>query len=283
MVSSECIDLTHTLSMHTTPHTIYPGDPPLAIRSHCTIAADGYSVHALSLGTHTGTHLDAPKHFVESGEGVSEIGLERLVGRALVVDYTLDGGELSVEGMERRRIEWDELEDVWRRQYEKTGVALKTLGEMVDCGVYKMLLVNTGWGETHYPSPSSRDRYDPARFFAHPYFAPSVAQRLMEPSSSVRLFGCDTPSPDETPWEGVGGEGGFKFHEVVLGGGGLILENAKGLGELARALYLSGSQSGSGSVEEERKEDWIVNVIPLKLEGLDGSPVRAFAYRKGAV
>ncbi len=66
---------------------IYPGDPEIRIRSHHSIArGDPADVSSLALGSHTGTHVDAPSHFVPGGETVDRIPLERLFGEALVLD-----------------------------------------------------------------------------------------------------------------------------------------------------------------------------------------------------
>jgi arylformamidase len=66
---------------------IYPGDPPLAMapalsRAHGDVA----NVTRLELGTHTGTHVDAPVHFLDGGAGVEALPLDALIGPALVVD-----------------------------------------------------------------------------------------------------------------------------------------------------------------------------------------------------
>lgn len=78
----------------------------------------------------------------------------------------------------------------------------------------------------------------------------------------------DTPSPDETPRAdgSTRGGDGFGFHERFLGSGGIIVENLANLGELIKAM----------KNEEGR---WIVSLVPLNLDGLDGSPIRAFAFR----
>lgn len=43
----------------------YPGDPPVRVDPHADFDADGYRVTALAMGTHTGTHVDAPSHTEE--------------------------------------------------------------------------------------------------------------------------------------------------------------------------------------------------------------------------
>ena len=99
-------------------------------------------------------------------------------------------------------------------------------------------------------------------YFAHPYLLPEVADALL--ARGVSLVGTDTLSPDETPAEGAEGAHAFKFHEIFLGSGGVIAENLTNLEALIAA-----QRSGGW---------WIVNLVPLRLDGADGSPVRAFAH-----
>ena len=66
---------------------VYPGDPPVRFHPHAALQADGYRVTEISLGTHAGTHLDAPAHFLSEGATVDRLPLEKLVGSAWVVDH----------------------------------------------------------------------------------------------------------------------------------------------------------------------------------------------------
>lgn len=77
------IDLSHPIDAN---QPVYPGDPPVRIEPHSTIETDGYCVHRLSFGTHQGTHLDAPRHFLPEGKGVDQIPLDRLCGKATLVN-----------------------------------------------------------------------------------------------------------------------------------------------------------------------------------------------------
>jgi kynurenine formamidase len=61
-------------------------DPPFVAYPWATHAEQGYSVHRLEMGSHTGTHLDAPAHFHPTGRKVDQIPATALVGRALVID-----------------------------------------------------------------------------------------------------------------------------------------------------------------------------------------------------
>jgi arylformamidase len=65
----------------------WPGDPPLQILPHKRISeGDSANVSELRLGSHTGTHIDPPVHFIEGAEGTDRVPLASLMGPALVVD-----------------------------------------------------------------------------------------------------------------------------------------------------------------------------------------------------
>jgi arylformamidase len=70
---------------------VYPGDPPIRIRAHSSIErGDPANVSALELGSHTGTHIDAPRHFFAHRSAVDAIPLERLIGPAVVLHIPPD-------------------------------------------------------------------------------------------------------------------------------------------------------------------------------------------------
>jgi arylformamidase len=66
---------------------VWPGDPPISITqvSHLD-RGDHATVSRLEMGAHTGTHVDAPAHFVRGGAGVDTLDLDTLVGLALVAE-----------------------------------------------------------------------------------------------------------------------------------------------------------------------------------------------------
>lgn len=67
---------------------IYPGNPEIAITPQQAIArGDSSNVSHLSMGSHTGTHVDAPRHFFDDGLPVDDIPLERLMGPAVLVEF----------------------------------------------------------------------------------------------------------------------------------------------------------------------------------------------------
>src|SRR5689334_5638720 len=71
----------------------YPGNPEFELQPVKRIKDGGSSnVSRLVMGTHTGTHVDAPRHFFDDRPGVDALPLELLIGRARVLDVPVRGG-----------------------------------------------------------------------------------------------------------------------------------------------------------------------------------------------
>jgi arylformamidase len=70
---------------------VWPGDPRPILAAMATLERDGVQVSRLTLGTHTGTHLDAPRHFIAGGRSVDQLDLDALVGPCRVVEVLADG------------------------------------------------------------------------------------------------------------------------------------------------------------------------------------------------
>lgn len=84
-------DLSVPLSIQT---PVYPGDPALEVQRDTTVAEDGYLGHTLKLGTHNGTHIDAPIHMIEDAASLGQLPLETFVGPGKLVDgYTLEAAQ----------------------------------------------------------------------------------------------------------------------------------------------------------------------------------------------
>lgn len=90
----------------TTP--IYAGDPPALVESAKRLAGgDSANVSKLAFGAHTGTHVDAPNHFIEGTRRVDQLDLNKLIGPCRVVRVaddiqTIEPEHLGdVEGFER--------------------------------------------------------------------------------------------------------------------------------------------------------------------------------------
>jgi len=85
------IDLSHPLE---NAQLSYPGDPEIRVTPFRTMKAHGVNVTEISMGTHQGTHLDAPFHFFADGLTLDQIPLDRFFGPARLVDLA-PGGALE--------------------------------------------------------------------------------------------------------------------------------------------------------------------------------------------
>ncbi|MEA1984043.1 MAG: cyclase family protein [Euryarchaeota archaeon] len=80
---------------------IYPGDPQVAIRTVADIDTDGCSVSEITLGSHTGTHIDAPSHILKNGTSMDRLCLEELIGNALVLDLSSNVSNITSDDLDR--------------------------------------------------------------------------------------------------------------------------------------------------------------------------------------
>ena len=69
----------------------WPTDPGVEISDWCSLSAgDGANVSMLNFGAHTGTHVDAPAHFIEGAAKVESLSLDALIGEATVIEVPED-------------------------------------------------------------------------------------------------------------------------------------------------------------------------------------------------
>ena len=172
----------------------YPGDPEPRVCAATTIARDGVNVAHLDIGSHTGTHCDAPYHFLEDGLRIDELPLERFTGTGVVVDCT--------------------------------NVAPRTPVTVEDLAPYEdrfrpgtIVLLRTGWDE----------RATPGTVFDHPFLDGEACGHLLD--RGVLTIGIDAINLDETP-DGPIDRDRFPCHERISRAGGVIVENLVGLGRI---------------------------------------------------
>lgn len=67
---------------------VWPGDPRVSIETKTTVEKHGVKLSWLSFSSHTGTHVDAPSHFLERGVDLDKVPLEKFIGSCQVVDLT---------------------------------------------------------------------------------------------------------------------------------------------------------------------------------------------------
>src|SRR5213083_1745251 len=93
------IDVTATLDPATTP--VYAGDAPMKFDFLKDMRkGDNLTLSVYSMGAHSGTHIDAPMHFVATGAAIDRVPLDPLIGAARVIDIpdsvqAIDAGELN--------------------------------------------------------------------------------------------------------------------------------------------------------------------------------------------
>jgi len=67
----------------------WPGDPPVRIsRMRDQASGDNATVSRLEIGAHTGTHMDAPLHFIQGAPGIDSLPLDAVIGPCRVIELT---------------------------------------------------------------------------------------------------------------------------------------------------------------------------------------------------
>ena len=190
--------------------TVYPGNPEIRIEPHTELdRGDSSNQARISFGTHTGTHVDAPRHFLQAGSTVDRIPLDALIGPALVIAFSHDVMAITAEHL---------------RQYDLNGA------ERVLIRTRNSTFITDGQFHPDFT-----------------FIAPDAAEYLA--SLGVRLVGVDYFSVEQFR------SGHHRTHHTLLGRGIVIVEG----------LDLSLVPPGA----------YAFFCLPLRLEGLDGSPARA--------
>ncbi|MEV1131096.1 cyclase family protein [Agromyces sp. NPDC049794] len=154
-------DLSHPLH---SGMQVYPGDPGVDFAPALELDRDGAAVTALHLGSHTGTHVDAPAHTVAGGRTMDRVSLDELVGEALVIHVTGPG--------------------------DRATVGVDDLGDLPD-RVPSIVVIDTGWAR----------HFGTERALAHPALGVEAARLLV--ARGMHVLGVDTLSPDPTDAAGT--------------------------------------------------------------------------------
>lgn len=103
LMSTGWVDVTATLDPATT--AVYEGDAPMKFEFLKDMRkGDALTLSAYSLGAHSGTHIDAPMHFVLDGASIDRVSLEPLIGPARVID--IPDSVQAIDAAELDRHEW---------------------------------------------------------------------------------------------------------------------------------------------------------------------------------
>jgi arylformamidase len=80
----------------------FPGDPAFtSTRLRSTVAGDPYNISGLSFGSHAGTHLDPPAHFIPGGLTTDQVDLEAVNGPCRVVDVDVRSASVDADDVAR--------------------------------------------------------------------------------------------------------------------------------------------------------------------------------------
>ncbi|MDC0159331.1 cyclase family protein [Candidatus Nitrosopelagicus sp.] len=180
------IDLTLTISEQI---PTFPGSPQPNFINWETLEKDGYNLELLFLSSHTGTHIDAPYHFLKKGQKIHQIMTRRLVTEAILIRIR-KGANQSITKTDIEKFE------------KKYGV--------INDG--STIIFHTGWQKN-----LEKESY----FLKNPGLAVSAARYLV--SKKINLVGIDSPSID------LGKDSKFSVHHILAKGGILIVENLSNL------------------------------------------------------
>jgi len=180
------IDLTLTVSDKI---PTFPGSPQPSFIPWENVKEDGYNLELLFLSTHTGTHMDAPYHFLEKGAKIHEISLKKLVSETVLIKSKKKGGE-SITKIDIQKFE-------------------KKHGKIAS---FSSIIFYTGW------QINLQKKY---YFTKNPGLSVSAAKYLA--SKKINLVGIDSPSID------LGTDSKFSVHQIFAKKGILIVENLANL------------------------------------------------------
>ncbi len=162
---SKSMDLTMPFSERTIP---VPGHPCPRLEPLTTLERDGVRNTLMTFSIHTGTHIDAPSHFIEDGATIDEIPIERFRRPGVCLDlreFAQPGSPITLEHLEAAGFDAPEVEGT-------------------------ILMLATGWSDEAWQSERLYE--------ANPYLARDAASALAEASPSA--LGLDFAVDDTKPW-----------------------------------------------------------------------------------
>lgn len=194
------VDLSHTISEGM--HRARLSTPP-RVRTVSDVEKDGVNLMTYEFGSHLGTHVDAPLHFIRGGASIDELPLDAFIGSGVV---------LGVKGQSNMAITAEDLD-----------------GAGPQPGTADVVLIRTGW-ETKFGTPE---------YSHHPYLGHDAVAWLV--ARGVKLVGLDVVTPDMP--EAIRAEGfDWPVHRTLLSRGILIAENLCNMKSLAgRHVEVSGA------------------------------------------
>jgi len=191
------IDLSHKLKNKI---DVYPEDPEFNIME-ISKKEDSYFLSKISGGLHTGTHIDAPYHYISNGKKVSDLEINNLIGKAKIFKTNNEYDEC------------DEYNMIINKSIKIKDIKLKNPLE-------KIAILNTGW-YNHW----EKDSY----FNESHYISKELAKFLIE--NEILGIAIDTASVDKI--------GENRIHKLFLKNNIWIVENLTNMDKLKKDSYYS--------------------------------------------
>jgi arylformamidase len=196
-------DITRTISEDM---LVFPGDTqPTFLQED----RGRYLISDLHMSTHSGTHIDAPVHYLKTGNTIDTIPLSHVIGRCRVLDVSGAGNNINARHLKGR------ME-----------------------GVSRLLLKTSFSGTTR---------------FEEDYPALTLSAAHIIAANGMKCIGIDSPSIESFTGDG-------SVHRVILSCNCIVVE----------LIDLSNVEEG----------DYDMVALPLRLNGLDGSPARVVLIEK---
>jgi len=183
------LDLTLTVS-ESIPN--FPGSPSPQFLLWSTIKDEGYNLELLFLSSHTGTHIDAPYHFVKNGKKIHQIPISRLIG---------EGTLIKIKKLKNQLITKKDL-----ITFEKKNGKIPN---------FSSVIFFTDWQKN-----LNKKFY----FTDNPGLSKPAISYLV--SKKINLVGIDSPSIDP------GNKKSFSAHKILASNNILIVENLSNLGKI---------------------------------------------------
>ncbi len=200
--AQQLVDLTHTWGPD---FPMFPGAQQPQFDTLVTIAANGFFKYQLTLDEHTGTHMDAPLHFIENAASADQIPVSQLIAPLAIVDISARAAaDPDAEGTVDDLLAWEAANGA------------------LPAGAFVAL--NSGW-DAKVSDPAAFLNQDADGVPHFPGWNPEATAFLVS-ERSITGLGVDTVSLD------FGASADFGTHVTLLGAGGYGLESLAGLGSL---------------------------------------------------
>jgi len=86
----------------------FPGDTKTKKETIKKIKNDGYKLSNIKFSVHVGTHVDAPSHFIEDGNNIEDVNLNKFIGKAQVIEID-DQKKITKSELSKHKIHCDKI------------------------------------------------------------------------------------------------------------------------------------------------------------------------------